>query len=300
MKKISFNIGHFCKKYGDMGALDFAKSIGADCVDYDLLCFDDRLEGNLYAKSDEEIEQYFHNLAEYGKSIGIAFVQTHGRITGFKNVPEEDDALIRNARLDCLATKALGAKYCVMHTVTTFNMGPDAEPELMYQLNRDMYSRILPFAKEYDVIIATETFGSIRPDCMDFFGNITEFIKGYEDVIQENPEYADYFCVCMDTGHSNKSTRFPGNPPVGDVIRMLGNRIAVLHLHDNDTFTDQHKVPTTGGIDWKDVFAALDEIGYTGVYNMEIAFDREHFGPDSDEEEARYAVEVLRNVLYKQ
>ena len=40
MKKISFNIGHFCKKYGDKGVLDFAKSIGADCVDYDLLCFD--------------------------------------------------------------------------------------------------------------------------------------------------------------------------------------------------------------------------------------------------------------------
>ena len=36
---------------------------------------------------------------------------------------------------------------------------------------------------------------------------------------------------------------FPGNPPVGEVIRMLGNRIVVLHLNDNDTLSDQYKFP---------------------------------------------------------
>ena len=296
-KKVSFNIGYFCKKYGDKGALDFAKSIGADGVDYDLLCYDDRRKGNLYSKSDEEIEAYFKDLAAYAKAIGIEFAQTHGRIKGFVNDPEEDDALIRNARLDCLATKALGAKYCVMHTTTSIYMGPDAEPELMHRMNLEMYSRILPFAKQYDVIVATETFGDAHASFIDFFGAAREFVKGYDAVIAANPEYADYFKVCMDTGHTNKSTRFPGEPSVGELIRTLGSRIVALHLNDNNTLTDQHRVPMTGLIDWKDVLAALNEIGYGGIYNMELGFDQKHFGPDFAEEEAKFAVKVMRNVL---
>lgn len=300
-KKVSVNIGHFSKKYGEKGALKFAKSIGADAVDFDLLCYDDRRENNLYTCSDEEIAEHFMEIAAYARAIGIEIGQTHGRITGFKNVPEEDEALIRNARLDCLATKALGAKYCVMHTTTTIHMGKDAAPELMHRMNVDMFSRILPFAKEYGVIIATETFGDATGrGCIDFFGDITEFMKGYEAVIDANPEYADYFKVCMDTGHSNKSTRYPGNPPVGEVIRMLGSKIVVLHLNDNDTLIDQHKVPMTCLIDWKDVMTALNEIGYDGIYNMELGFSQNHFGPDFDEEEAIFAVKVMKNLLRHQ
>lgn len=296
-KKVSVNIGWFCKKFGDKGALDFARSIGADGVDYDLLCYDDRREGNLYTKSDEEIIAYFEDLAAYAKEIGIEFAQTHGRIKGFVNKAEEDDALIRNARLDCLATRALGAKVCVMHTVTSIWMGRDADPELMHRMNLQMYSRILPFAKQYGVIVATETFGDAHSDFIDFFGAAKEFVKGYEKVLEANPEYAEYFKVCMDTGHTNKSTRFPGEPSVGEFIRALGDKIVCLHLNDNNTLYDQHKPPMTGLIDWKDVLSALDEIGYDGVYNMELGFDQKHFGPGFEEGEAEFAVRVMRNVL---
>jgi len=171
----------------------------------------------------------------------------------------------------------------------------------MHRMNLDMFSRILPYAKQYDVIIATETFGDATgKGCIDFFGDITQFIKGYDMVVEQNPEYADWFKVCMDTGHSNKSTRFPGNPSVGEVIRMLGDRIVVLHLNDNDTLTDQHKIPMTCTIDWKGTFAALAEIGYDGIYNMEMGFDQNHFGAGIDEEEAAFAVRVMKNILRTQ
>ena len=298
MKKVSINIGYFCKKLGEKGALQFAKSIGADAVDFDLLCYDESIPGNLYTRSDEEIVAHFEDLAAYAKEIGIEIGQTHGRIKGFVNDPVQDDSLVRSARLDCLATKALGARYCVMHTVTTIWMGKDAPEELMHRLNLDMYSRILPFAKQYDVIVATETFGDATgKGCIDFFGDMTQFIKGYDLVVEKNPDYADHFKVCMDTGHTNKSTRFPGNPPVGEVIRRLGDRIAVLHLNDNDTLTDQHKMPMTGSINWYDTLRALREIGYRGIYNMELCFNGGYFGKDFDEEEAAFAVKVMRNLL---
>ena len=41
---------------------------------------------------------------------------------------------------------------------------------------------------------------------------------------------------------------------------MHKGHISTLHLHDNDTLTDQHKPPMTGCIDWNDVLDALDEV----------------------------------------
>jgi sugar phosphate isomerase/epimerase len=81
------------------------------------------------------------------------------------------------------------------------------------------------------------------------------------------------------------------------VIRRSGGDIQVLHLNDNDGLTDQHKMPMSGNIDWKDVLNALDEIGYTGVYNMELKLD--FYGQEVALQYAALAVAVMRNMLKK-
>jgi len=75
----------------------------------------------------------------------------------------------------------------------------------------------------------------------------------------------------------------------------LGSKIEVLHLNDNDTLKDQHKIPMTGVIDWNEVFNALDEINYKGVYNMEL--NLKHFGENFLIETAEFAVKVMKNIL---
>ena len=104
----------------------------------------------------------------------------------------------------------------------------------------------------------------------------------------------EHFTVCVDTGHSNKAMRY-GNPTPADVIRRLGKSVTLLHLNDNDTLTDQHKIPKTGCIDWNGVMDALDEIGYGGIYNMEL--NLRHFGDNFLIETAEFAVKVMRNML---
>ena len=76
---------------------------------------------------------------------------------------------------------------------------------------------------------------------------------------------------------------------------MLGDKISVLHLHDNNKLKDQHKIPMTGDIDWNDVFDALDEIKFDGVYNMEL--NLKYFGESFMKETAEFAVKVMRNML---
>ena len=297
MKKISISIGEYQRKYGEEGALKIAKEIGADAVDFSLLDFYDyRTPGNIYTKSDEEIFDHFARLKKYAGSIGLEIGQTHGQIRGFTLDEEQNAALVRNAEKECIATLALGAPVCVMHTVTTIYMGPDADPELMRKMNFDQFCAVLPFAAKNGIKIATETFGhATGRGCIDFFGDLTEFINGYKKIKTESG-YGEYFTTCIDTGHSNKSTRFPGNPKPGDVIRAVGGEnISVLHLNDNDTLTDQHKVPLSGVIDWDDVLNALDEVGYNGNYNMEL--NLRYFGEEISKEYGAFSIAVLRNML---
>ncbi len=295
-RKVGISTFDLQKLYGDRRAIEIAQEIGADAIDFNLCdAYDYRKAGNLYARTEEEIRSYFAELRDYAASLGLEIFQTHGRGTGFRNLPDEDDALITNARLDCIATAALGARYCVFHTVTTIFMGEDADPKLMHALNDDMYLRILPYARENGVVVATETFGDATgKGCCDFFGNMKEFLNAYERIVASG-EWKDWFRVCMDTGHTNKALRYNDNPRPEQAIRMLGDRIAVLHLHDNDTMTDQHKIPMTGCIDWNAVMDALDEVGYADVYNLEVVLS--HFGKNFAKEEAAFAVQVMKQIL---
>ena len=287
-------IGAFQRIYGDAEAIKEVADIGITAVDFSTCSkkFDYRSPDSIYAKGDDAVTEYFSGIKEIADKNGVTVCQTHGRMSGFRGDAERDEALIRNARLDILAAKALGSPVSVIHAVTTINMGIDCPAEVYHRLIYDMFCRILDMAAKENIIIATETFGDALGIC-DFFGNIDEFEESYRRVCDAG--YADHFKICVDTGHSNKAMRF-GNPTPADVIRRLGKNIVCLHLNDNDTLTDQHKIPCTGCIDWNDVLCALDEVGYDGYYNMELVLDR-YFGKGFIKEEAAFAMKVMKNLL---
>ena len=298
-KKIGISIGQLQRIYGDKGAIEIAARIGADSVDFATHFFDKKIwdfrePTSIYAQGDAAVIQYCTELKKYAESLGIIIGQTHGRGEGFLNDKEADDAQVENARLDLLAASALGAEVCIVHNATSINHGPHPDPEMMRNLSFDQYTRMLPYAAKYRVKLATETFGdAVEYDSVDFFGDIHEFIDTYNRITAAS-EYRDWFTVCVDTGHTNKASRF-GNPKVGQVIRMLGKKVTALHLNDNDTLTDQHKIPMTGTIDWNDTMNALEEIGYSGIYNMEL--NLAHFGKGFEVETAAFAIKVMENML---
>ena len=295
MKKIGISIFNLQRMYGDKRALEIAKEIGADAVDFSTDPQSVSNPASVYAQSDDKIAQYYGEIGRYAAELGVEINQTHGRLRICKNDPELDVICLEDARRDLLAAKAMGAKFCVMHGVATGAMGPETPPEVMRELNYELFNKILVYAKQYGVKIATESLGdSPKFGCLDFFGNATEF-KNTFDKITADENNADFFTICIDTGHVHKASRF-GQPKVGDAIRMMGkNNISCLHLHDNDTLTDQHKPPYTGSIDWNDVFSALEEVGYDGVYNLEVNLPC--FGKGFEIETAAFSVKLFRHAL---
>ena len=62
-------------------------------------------------------------------------------------------------------------------------------------------------------------------------------------------------------------------------IKLLGKRLKVLHIHDNDGISDLHQIPYTftrsresvSTTDWNGFIAGLREIKFDGVLSFETA-----------------------------
>ncbi len=297
-KRVSVSTVRLNTHYGILGSIDVARQIGADAVDFDLSCFNYKNRDSIYSKCQDEFVSFFESVKSHANTRGIEICQTHGRRDPFKENDEEYNNTIfpKNAELDLKATKILGAPVCVFHPGGTLS-NRNTTPENMRKNAFNAFKMILPFAKENGVKIALETAGAHHSlgDVIDFFGTFDEYRALY-DRIAAVPGYADCLSCCIDVGHINLTVKH--NQPIpADFIRKMGKNISCLHLHDNNGYIDQHRIPCTGTIDWEDVFNALNEIGYDGFYNAEVNFH--YISRTFMAETAEFTVKTLRHLLSK-
>ncbi|MBQ4087407.1 MAG: sugar phosphate isomerase/epimerase [Clostridia bacterium] len=289
MKEISISTGPLQRKYGDEKALKIAKAAGFDAVDFNLEGYG-MTDDCIYHASEDAFGTYFTSLKKKAEELGIRIGQTHGRCGTF--APEKDrcDFVRFVTERDLKATMYLGSPACVIHSISTMSWGI-VPPEVMREENQKMFSEFIPLAEEYRVKISQETFGDAVADgvrVLDFFGDVHELKAQHEQL------ETSWKTLCMDTGHVNKATAF-GIMPAEEAIRLLGKDITLTHLHDNNTFSDQHLPPKMGGtINWGNVFDAFDEIGYSGTYNFELALD--YFG-DTLEDAVIFLGKYLRKFV---
>ena len=87
--------------------------------------------------------------------------------------------------------------------------------------------------------------------------------------------------ICLDTNHL--LTEY-----VPDFIRRFGNKIVTTHISDCDFVNERHWLPGEGNNDWGEIYKALREVNYRGIWLYEVAFacpdtlvrDRELEGAD--------------------
>lgn len=102
--------------------------------------------------------------------------------------------------------------------------------------------------------------------------------------------------MLIDVGHMNMRLTGGGyfeGMSVGDYFAAAPLPVVEVHLHDNDGLTDQHAYLGFGNIEFGEVAAALDEIGFDGVSTIEIApgfygMDREEAKPHARESLRRW------------
>jgi sugar phosphate isomerase/epimerase len=94
--------------------------------------------------------------------------------------------------------------------------------------------------------------------------------------------------LTIDVGH----LQCQGELPIADRIRRWGERLANVHIEDMKAGVHEHLMFGEGEIDFRPVIAALTEMGYAGLVNVELS-RHSHEGPTA----ARRALEYLRPLL---
>ena len=265
MKKIGISCRALIKQYGIERGLEICKESGFDAVDYSIENY--KPEDEIYGGSDDAFESHFAAIKEKAASLELEISQTHGRcVTYWPNDPAHNEWVDRVCKLDLRATAALGAPSCVVHFPNNSRWGKQP-PELMHEVAAKLYDTLIPSAEQYQVNIAMETFGATKfagVTSREFFADPTEFMR------QFNRLDTKYKTICVDTGHTHEAEIF-WVPSPEEIIRIFGKNISILHLHDNHGHYDEHNLPGMGNINWPAVFSALDEVGYSGVYNFELS-----------------------------
>jgi sugar phosphate isomerase/epimerase len=155
-----------------------------------------------------------------------------------------------------------------------FGWGAEIDKDKIWDVNVDLFTRLLPYAEKYGVTICAEN--------QPFTAIAMSTVKEVKKLIREinHPQ----FKACLDTGHS----ACLGDSP-SDAVYLLGKEyLATMHVHDNDGTRDQHLEPGRGVIDWDAFRKALADIGFDGTLSIESNVPKEL----SDEERAVYPARI--------
>jgi sugar phosphate isomerase/epimerase len=86
-------------------------------------------------------------------------------------------------------------------------------------------------------------------------GKILELVERYP---------AERVGICLDLAHAHMQGS------VLNAIRCAGPRLIHVHASDNHGVRDDHLVPGRGGIAWEPVVSALQEVGFDGMFTLEL------------------------------
>lgn len=245
------------KKFGEDKAIEIIANAGFDAVDYCMLS----LQKDDCVLNSDRYKDYVLNLLEVAKRNNVYFNQGHA--VGYIPHPDHDTVLKmlieKNARAIEISG-ILGIKTLVIHPVAFGNyMGKE---EYVFEKNMQYFKGLLPYAEEQGVKLACENMW-----CNDKRKKVT--IGGACGNPFEHAKYIDevnhpLFVACLDVGHSALAGR-----EAQDCIRVLGNRLQALHIHDNDYLDDMHTLPGLSEMNFDEIMKALKNIDYTGDFTLE-------------------------------
>ena len=143
----------------------------------------------------------------------------------------------------------IGIRKFVIHPSTPFTETLPREERKKNAM--DVLDRLAEIAHGEAVVLAVE---NMNLSCL---GNSADELL---EIISVN----DKLRVCFDVNHLLKNSH-------REFLQKLGSKIVHLHISDYDFVQERHWFPGEGNIDWPDLYFALQEIGYKGVWNYETS-----------------------------
>ena len=182
-----------------------------------------------FVYADAEVDAIGRWLRAYGLRLLDLHASTGPEKNWASHRPHERAAGVELVRNRIRMTARLGGDAIVMHI-------PPGPPSGALRRSLD---ELRPDARAAGIRIALEN---------GEFGGIATLLAEYPP---------DYLGLCYDSGHAN----LPGGGGLAG-LDALKDRLLVVHLHDNDGTTDQHRLPFTGTVDWPALARVLAASAY--------------------------------------
>ena len=255
------------------------RDAGFNCVDFSLhsyLLNKDIYKGKcneFFDKSTADLESYFAPHKSAAEAANIAIHQMHMPYPMY--IPKGDKAL-NDYLIENVAPKSLHVcsflkcKYIVIHGFKLAKYLGSEEAE--WQHTEKFVNKIAPQLKELDITVCIENlYDNIGGHLIE--GPCCNARKAAERIDRINDKYkAEVLGFCFDTGHANLL-----GLDFEKFLTILGSRLKVLHIHDNDGIRDLHQIPFTfsrarenkTSTDWAGFIKGLRNVGFEGVLNFE-------------------------------
>ena len=250
--KISSQTEYISARCDDFTAVKMICEAGFDAIDYSMFAMqDDNNILNTPAYKDHVLE-----LKKLAESYGKRFNQAHAPFPTIRVGDDEYNKVIREKIKRAIEIAGiLEVDNIVVHPVFF--------EEAKKEKNMEMYLSFLEDAKAAGVKIALENmFGKKDPETGRQTPNVCSLGEEFADYYDSLP--SEYFSCCVDLGHCALVGDTPEN-----ILRVMGDRVACLHVHDNDTYDDWHFPPFTLDLNWTEIAKALADIKYQGYITLE-------------------------------
>ena len=224
---------------------------GYTAMDYTGLC---PMESPLFSMDESKLKEYLTRFRKVSEDNGIKISQLHGLWYAPDETEEQRKESVKYFIKDIKGAEILGCKNVVIHPFLPYVEGEKIDTEKIRKVNSELFCKLLPIATDCGVTICAEN----QPFKAFEMSRVSDVKRLVREIDSPNLK------VCLDTGHANLF-----KDDIGEDVRLLGEDLACLHVHDNKGNWDQHLIPYQGNIEWNGFLSALKEIGYKGTFSLE-------------------------------
>ena len=222
-----------------------------------------------YLLDEKRIRETINAVKEGLKKYGLTIGQAHAPNAYVPRKPKETE-IMRKCVEKCFAIcEELDCRHLVIHPICDGSARyPSLTKEDEIRENMAYFSSIIPLLKKHNVVCCLENAYSLD------WGTKKAYACACSDMAEANRYIDDLnalagekrFAFCLDTGHALMI-----GTDIYNAIKMLGDRLEILHVHDNDGYLDEHTAAFLGVCNWGRFIKSLREFGYRGNINMEAS-----------------------------
>ncbi len=258
--KICTSISYLTDRIGYEQTIKLLSEAGFDGLDFGMFNFQPNHE-IFTSYNDDEFRKYFEDIGRCARANGVEIFQVHAPMpSGVESIP-----------LDCAekcikAASFMGSRYIVIHPIMPRGCIHGRNNDHAVKTNMDYFKALIPTFKEYGVTLGIENMFGYDPELKKLVPTVCSSVEEMIFYIDElnNAAGEKLFAACLDTGHAAIS-----GTGMSDMARHLGNRLEILHVHDNNAVSDMHTAPGLGILNFKDFAQTLSDIEYKGMFSFE-------------------------------